>query len=331
MSSREGSFNKFLSHVYVEKRALGNPHTGEILARLPRSEVILIDHYKDIFNRGRQSYGLQSRARALILAVGDGELIYPGAPVCQAFGQKNFYYTASSMNCPFDCEYCFLKGMYSTANIVCFVNVEDYFAKIRELNDPYVCVSFDTDLIAMDSITGQASLWAEFASENPDVLIEMRTKSAPAELRAVPNVIYAYTLSPEVISERFEHGAPPLRARLRSARNAIDGGCNVRICIDPMIYVSGWEEIYGGFADRLASELDLSRIRDVSIGTFRISASYLKTIRRQEPDSEVCWFPFGTEDGYAVYPRAIRDDMRSFMRQRLERYIPGGKIYEDDQ
>ena len=123
MSSREGSFNKFLSHVYVERRALDNPHTTEILSRLRWSETIIIDHYKDIFNRGKQSYHQQSKSRSLILAVNDGELVYPGAPVCQAFGQKNFYYTASSMNCPFDCEYCFLKGMYSTANMVCFVNL----------------------------------------------------------------------------------------------------------------------------------------------------------------------------------------------------------------
>ena len=327
MSLAEGFRNKFFSHVYVEKRAMGYPLTEEILSGLPRSVVIPIEHYKDIFNRGRQSYNEQCRSRALILAVNDGELVYEGAPVCQSFGEKEFYYTASSMNCPFDCEYCFLKGMYNTANIVCFVNMDDYAEAVKALKNPYICVSYDTDLLAMDSITKQASRWTDIAEENPDILIEIRTKSAPASLRPIPNIIYAYSLSPDQIASRFEHGAPPLRARLASIANALDSGCTVRLCFDPMIYVRGWEEIYRSFIREVASAIDLGKVRDVSVGTFRISSSYLKNIRRQEPRSEVCWFPFENTEGYFGYPERIDSKMQSLMTEELMRYIPREKIW----
>ena len=327
MSSAEGSWNKFFSHVYVEKRAMDYPLTKEILSGLPKSVIVMISHYKDIFNRGKQSYNDQCRSRALILAVNDGELVYEGAPVCQSFGEKEFYYTASSMNCPFDCEYCFLKGMYNTANIVCFVNMEDYARAVRSLKDPYVCVSYDTDLLAMDNITKQASLWADIAEENPDILIELRTKSAPARLRPVPNLIYAYTLSPDLISARFEHGAPPLKARLASIANALDDRCTVRLCFDPMIHVRGWEDIYRDLVDQVASVIDLGKVRDVSVGTFRISSSYLKNIRRQEPRSEVCWFPFENSCGYSKYPDEIDSKMQDLMTEELMRFIPREKIW----
>ena len=36
------------------------------------------------------------------------------------------------MNCVFDCEYCYLKGMYPSANLVVFVNLEDIFAEVEK-------------------------------------------------------------------------------------------------------------------------------------------------------------------------------------------------------
>ena len=37
------------------------------------------------------------------------------------------------MNCVFNCEYCYLKGMYPTGNLVLFLNLEDIFEEVREL------------------------------------------------------------------------------------------------------------------------------------------------------------------------------------------------------
>ena len=328
MSSNAGYYNKFFAHVYVEEGAKDHPETARILARLPKSEVIYIRHYKDVFNRGRQNVTCQKRSRSLILAVNRGELVYKGSPMCQSFGEKNFYYTASSMNCPFDCEYCFLKGMYGTANVVCFVNIEDYFAAVESLEDPYVCVSYDTDLPGLDPVTGQAEKWAEFARSHPGILIELRTKSAPANLAALPNLIYAFTLSPDEVAKRFEQGVPPLKARLKAASDAVASGCTVRLCFDPMIYVRDWESCYGELACQAASAIDLGKVRDISIGTFRISMQYLKTMRSQMPSSEVCWFPYDNVDGYAQYPADIDSKMRGFMRDALGRYVDGSKIWE---
>ena len=328
MSSKSAFFNKQFSHVYVEKKALDHGDTKKILPRLPYAETILIDHYKDIFNRNKQRYTNQRESRSLILAVNEGELVYKGAPVCQSFGRQDFYYTATVMNCPFDCDYCFLKGMYGTANIVCFVNFEDYEKAVKKLEDPYVCVSFDTDLIALNSITGQADRWVSFAKQNPDTLIEMRTKAAPADTAVLPNLIYAFTLSPDIISRRFEKGAPPLKARLKAASDAVKRGSAVRICFDPMIYVEGWESYYGELIDQVADAIDLSKVKDVSVGTFRISDQYLKTIRRQEPDSEVCWFPFESHDGYAVYPEEIDRKMQDMICDKLFGHIDTERIWK---
>ena len=65
----------------------------------------------------------------------------------------------------YDCEYCYLKGMYPSGNLVIFVNLEDIFAetKRRLAGRPmYLCVSYDTDLAAVEPITGYVSEWVKF-------------------------------------------------------------------------------------------------------------------------------------------------------------------------
>ena len=114
------------SHVYVEDKARSFPLTAKILEKTKGAVVIPIAHYKDIFDRPRQDTLAQKKDPALILAVREGNRIFKGAPVCQSFGQRNFYYASTVMNCPFDCAYCYLKGMYPSAQPVVFVNFEDY-------------------------------------------------------------------------------------------------------------------------------------------------------------------------------------------------------------
>lgn len=123
----ENYYNPFFSHIYVEEEIAEHPRVKQILACFMKAEIVYIRHYKDVFCRRRQDYEEQHHAQNLILAKKTGSLIYQGAPVCQNFGNTYFYYTSCMMNCIYDCEYCYLKGMYPSANIVIFVNIEDIF------------------------------------------------------------------------------------------------------------------------------------------------------------------------------------------------------------
>ena len=158
-------YNPPFSHIYVEREVAEDPETKRIFAQFPQAEVIAIDHYKDVFCRSRQDYVRQHAVQNLILAAKHGELLYTGAPVCQSFGNEHFYYTSCVMNCVFDCEYCYLKGMYPSANLVVFVNLEDIFAEVEKrlaAHPVYLCVSYDTDLLALEHLTGYAARWIEF-------------------------------------------------------------------------------------------------------------------------------------------------------------------------
>ena len=178
-------YNKMFSHVYVEKGVAEHPRTKQILEKLNNTTVIEINHYKDVFCRKKQSISAQSNAKALILAENTSGCIYEGAPVCQSFGNQYFYYTSCAMNCIYDCEYCYLKGMYPSGNLVVFVNLEDIFAELEALlaqKSIYLCVSYDADLVAIESLTGFVREWIAFTKKHENLTIEIRTKSGRCDL-----------------------------------------------------------------------------------------------------------------------------------------------------
>lgn len=332
--SKEDYFSPFFSHIYIEKSVRNHPRTREILEKFPSACVIEISHYKDVFCRRKQDYRLQHRSQNLILAAKHGALLYEGAPVCQSFGNPYFYYTSCMMNCVFDCEYCYLKGMYPSANIVIFVNLEDIFAEVEQRlsrHPLYLCVSYDTDLLALEHILGYVKEWCLFTEKHQDLMIEVRTKCANQQffrdLRQVPGVIYAFTLSPQAVIEAYEHHTPCLTERLSCAAEMVRAGHPVRLCFDPMIYLPEWKCHYGEMFEQVCDFIDLGEIVDVSVGSFRISQDYLKKMRKQEPDSAVVWFPFQKENGFYHYPEPLMEHMESFLAEKLEKRIPKEKIF----
>jgi len=336
-SLRKDYYNPFFSHIYVEKGILEHPRAQRILQRFPEAGIILIDHYKDVFCRKGQNYRLQQRSPNLILGKKQGNLIYKGAPVCQSFGNENFYYTSCIMNCIYDCEYCYLKGMYPSGNMVVFVNLEDIFDAVRahlKEHAMYLCISYDTDMLAMEQITGYTKEWISFAETQTDLQplkIEIRTKSADSlfwqKHSPVPGIVYAITLSPQTVIDACEHKTPPLHLRLASAREAMERGFPVRLCFDPMIYCRDWERQYDEMLRQVSAEIDMSKLTDVSVGTFRVSQDYLKKMRKNQPGSAVVQFPYENDKGVYHYSGELTGRMERFLVDKLRREIPDHKIF----
>ncbi len=328
-------FNPFFSHIYVEERVRNHPRTQQLLVRYQEARIIEIGHYKDIFCRSRQNYTLQHRSQKLVLAAKEGNLLYQGSPVCQSFGNEHFYYTSCVMNCVYDCAYCYLKGMYPSANLVVFVNLEDIFAAVErmlETQTMYLCVSYDTDLPALEQVTGYVRAWSRFAAKHPQRLtIEIRTKCANKHIfenqEPLSNVIYAFTLSPQAVVERFEQGTPSLKARTDCAAAAVNAGFPVRLCFDPMIYVRKWQQAYQEMLEQVFAAVPAQKLTDVSVGSFRMPQDYLKKMRRQQPDSAAAWFPYQLEDGYYHYPDALMQDMEQQLVTLLKGWLPQERIF----
>lgn len=334
MKSENSLLASKFSHIYIENAVLNHPLTKQVSDRFKDSTKVLIKHYKDVFNRPGQDFQLQKRTFKLILAGRKENFLYPGPDICQDFGNKHFFYASSLLNCLYNCDYCYLQGMYPSANIVAFVNIEDFFDAVnKELAKKplYLTLSYDSDMLAFENIIPFTSMWIGFAAQNPDIKIEIRTKSANyaaiSSQRPLDNIILAWTLSPEPVIVKYEKYAPSLSVRLEAASKAILDGWNVRLCFDPIIKIENWRAIYETFINDIFTVLPPDRIYDAGIGAFRMPAEYLKKIKKARFDSDLIFYPFECQNGIAGYRPATEKELTGHIMNLVTRYIDMKKIF----
>ena len=321
--------------IYVENGIQNHPRTKRILAHFPHAHIVMIARYMDIFNRPRQSYALQHKHQALILAEKKGEYLYAGSPVCQDFGHR-FVVANCVLNCIYDCDYCWLKGMFLSAYIVAFVNLEDYFSAVEaelKKGNAYLSLTYQCDLVPLEPWLRYIEEWMRFASEHEALQIEIRTKCANSAVfsdqYAQSGTIVAYTLSPDRLICWAEHGTPPLAQRLQAAQNCLQKGYPVRLCFDPVIHFPQWKRSYTEMVKETLKTIDCTRIMDFSVGTFRLSTVYLAGMRRSFADRACVQYPFQTTKGYAHYPEELIKEMESTICTALEQKVKKEKIFKE--
>ena len=326
-------------HVYVERKLRGQYDVTGIIDKLSGSRLVWINHYKDIFNRKGQSLAFQKKSPALILAKKEGKLVYNGSKECQSFGNEHFYYTSCMMNCLFDCEYCYLQGMYPSADVVLFMNLDDIFHEVDELlreHGVYLCISYDTDMVALENITGYCRRWIEYAKNRVGLTIELRTKAELSDSfirmldeKECENIIFAFTLSTDMIQLSYEHNTPSIQSRIASIMRASQKGLNVRVCFDPLLTyadLSALKKAYGTLIDKLFESVTDQMLYDVSLGEFRVPCDYLKRMRKRRPDSKLLAYQFEIEDGSFCCGKDGAE-LADYVEECLRRHLSPEKIY----
>jgi len=92
-------------------------------------------------------------------------------------------------------------------------------------------------------------------------------------------VIFSVSLNAEPVAKKWERGAPPPSKRIEGAKRVAETGTEVRVRIDPMVPISGWEDEYAKLVDEIMDAFEPGRI---TLGTLR---GLEKTIRMAEDRS----------------------------------------------
>ncbi|TNE72847.1 DNA photolyase [bacterium] len=314
------------SRIYIEESVLEHHQTKQILDRFPNSERIIIEHYKDVFNRSGQDWRFQKEHQALILAERKDTFLYAGSGYTPSFGSGAFYYNAVMLNCIYDCDYCYLQGLFPSAHVVVFVNQDDFRkALVEELDktqeNMYLALSYDTDLLAFEGLFGFARPWIEFTEQEPRLSIELRTKSANISaikgLKPNSRTVLAWSLSPQSVIDLHEKKTASLQARLKAIQTAMDAGWPIRLCIDPMLRVPNWESVYQEFLLHLSHSIDLQKVKDISVGTFRMNHAFLKRMKQQRKDTSLLFDSYVIKDGALSY----HDETVSAMYDLVKSYF----------
>jgi len=330
LNSSSHHLNESFSHIYVEKSIRDLPDVQSVQKKFLRAKIIEIKHYKDIFNRPSQEYREQKKSLSLVLAKKEEPYLYKGSHFSDDFGYENFFYTPSMLNCLYDCEYCYLQGMYQSANIVLFVNIEDFFSELRNYLDKptLVAISYDTDLLAFDPLD-QVTKWFQYALKEKNLHLELRTKSANYKpllnLQPSTQVTLAWTLSPQSVIDKFEHKTPSLKKRVDAIKRLSEEGWQIRICFDPILDIDNFEDIYTPFIREIFEQIDAEKIKECTIGTFRMSNKHIKNIKKMQ-HSSLAFYPYEIKKDMALYPKSRDSYLLNYIEKIIVEYMPKERI-----
>ena len=326
------------SHIYVESQSIESDIAKQSFKRFPKAKIIEIEDYKKIFNKNGQDFQIQKLSTKLILAKKQPPFIYPATDIIQDSGFSNFYYCTPILNCIYNCEYCFLQGMYSSANIVVFTNtveVKDAVKKqILERKYPdeplLLSLSYNTDILALENILPLTKQWIDFANNTDDLFMEIRTKSGLTssfnKLKPSKKILFAWTLSPNNIIQKYEHKTPLLERRIMSIQKIVDSGWPVRLSFDPILIYPNWKEDYKQMFERIKETISGDKIFDITIGVFRMSDDFYNRIKKTKPDSDLFYNNYDNSNNVKTVTKDQKEMVRDFALSQLDGYCNGDKI-----
>src|SRR5919204_5259214 len=241
--------------VIVESGSEASPIYRNLRAAIPQSAFRFVDApltFKHDGDSLLQSFS--SAKKTLFLTRHKGEFLKkcPGSDgqVCCNYFVINF-----ASNCPMDCSYCYLQE-YLAQNpaLKVFSNVDDLLLEAEDLLAKHRRTFFRigtgeiTDSLTLDAYIGFAGEVVPFFSEQPNALLELKTKSDCVDgllsLDLKDRVVVSWSMNPQRVIDLDEHGTASLEERLDAARRCQERGYRLGFHFDPIIEYPGWERDY---------------------------------------------------------------------------------------
>lgn len=258
-------------------------------------------------------------------------------PPNYGIGAKHNYYFSHMLNCLYDCRYCFLQGMYQSANYVLFVNYEDYYADMQQLcnKTPDEAIHFfsgyDCDSLALEPVTNFAKEFLPVIRAIPNAWIELRTKSTQVRhlLDCTPfeRCVVAFSFTPDEIASALEHKAPSIFKRLEALNKLQQQGWPIGLRFDPIIYEEHYQSHYQNLFKTVFAKIIPDSLHSVSLGVFRLPDKYFKKAHKLYPDEKLFASPLESKQGMMSYAEELEEEMMAYCTTELMRYIPEEKLF----
>jgi spore photoproduct lyase len=321
--------------IIVERGCENTPIFRNLRAALPNVPWRLVDIRASNLEA---KAGFGDAKRKLYVANHKGDFLKkcPGSDgqVCCNYFVINF-----ASNCPMDCSYCYLQD-YLAQNpaLKVFCNVNDLLSEADELLAKHRKFFFRigtgeiTDSLALDPYIRFSREVVPFFAEQPNVLLELKTKSNCVEdlLRLSPKerVVVSWSMNPQVVIDSEEHGTASVDERLAAARLCQGAGYRLGFHFDPMVEYPGWENDYEQLVERLFAAIDWRRISWLSMGVLRTTPALKQLMRRRQPRTRlIAAEQILGPDGKQRYFQPLRIQMYQRMLGWIRRFAPTVKVY----
>lgn len=319
--------------IYIENEIKHEHRTQTLLKKFNHSQVIYIDKYTEVFNKKNQNFLLQKKNPSIILAKKHSNFLQR-IPNKYTIGGNFNYYFSYMYNCIFDCKYCFLQGLYNSANLVVFINYEDFFLEMLKLQKKLkkkitIFSGYDCDSLAYNSQTGFIEEALRFFSKNKNLELEIRTKSSyvkPLLKGSLDNIIVAYSFTPSKFSKIYEKGVPSVEKRVRCIKKLIDLDWKIGLRFDPIIIYEGWEEDYIYLFKTLFKLIPNKLIHSVTYGNIRYPKAQFNKIQKYNVEEKLF---FNLKKNKLLYEDYRKEKISTFCQGELFKYVSQDKIFQN--
>lgn len=215
-------------------------------------------------------------------------------------------------SCGFDCSYCSIQSFYNQ-NTITFDS--GFSEKLKNLNldknkTYHIGTGQSSDSLMWGNREGILDALFEFARENPNVILEFKTKSDNVKYfleNAVPkNILCTWSLNTPTIIENEEHLAASLDKRINAARKVADRGVKVGFHFHPIVEYENYLDEYQAVYERLTVEFTPKEVALVSFGTLTFIKPVIKQLREREFRSKITQMPFEDASGKSSYPERTK-------------------------
>ena len=218
-------------------------------------------------------------------------------------------------SCGFDCSYCSIQSFYNENKI----GFDKNFAKkLKNLKlDPnknyHIGTGQSSDSLLWGNKEGIMEALFEFADENPNVILELKSKSKNIkyllENRVPKNILCTWSLNPKIIVENEEHLSASLDERIESARALADKGVLVGFHFHPIVVFEDYLFEYEKIAKRLIQTFSPKEVVLVSMGTLTFIKPVIKKLRQRSFKSKILQMPLIDASGKFSYPLETKKEM----------------------
>jgi spore photoproduct lyase len=221
--------------------------------------------------------------------------------------------------CPYGCTYCTIQTFYSGVAVF----DRDFGKKLKEIElDPDRFYHFgsgqSSDSLVWGNRYGILNDLLSFAESNPNILLELKTKSVNVGdllKRAAPkNLVCSWSLNTDAIIYNEELDTPNCAERLTAARRVADRGIKVAFHFHPMIQYRDWQREYNDLGERVLKMFQPQEVLFVSFGSVTLIKSVIRALRRWGGNSKILQMPMALDPkGKITYPDAIKVTLFRYM------------------
>jgi len=221
--------------------------------------------------------------------------------------------------CPFECAYCYLQGTLRGNKAPRFIPLEHILLAVEHaFNDEDLEPSIFNSGELSDSLMDpriMEKIADKFEEQTKHKLLLLTKSANTSFLMEKPRkqTIVSFSINCRETWRRWEHKTPPPEKRIEAARQLSAAGYEVRVRIDPIFPIEGWQKYYGELLDILLESVWPERI------TLGMPRGLAKTLMFSK---DISWAQGMTEkSGWGKkFPEPIRKEVYVFFLTKLAEY-----------